>query len=306
MSKETEPKFVPQMTFADFDRMFPNEQACWQYLYARRWPNGVRCPRCGNDHVYASKARPWHWQCMKCGPKPRSPYRFSLRTGTVFEETKTRLIVWFKVLFLMLTAKKGISALQVHRMMGFGSYKTAWYLCMRLRAAMHDPDFQKLMGIVEVDETYFGGKRGNKHVGKRDPHERGPHGKAVVIGAIARKGSVVAQMVQRVDTETVERFIDTVVDKRVRLVSTDESPMYRRLTNRGYVHQSVDHKNEKYVIGVAHTNTIESFWSLMKRGVMGSFHNVSKKYLPLYLAEFQFRFNNRKNADIFGTAIAGC
>ncbi len=224
-----EPEFVRQMTFADFDRMFPNEEACWTYLLARRWPNGVRCARCGSEEVYESKARPWHWQCVKCGPKPRSPYRFSLKTGTIFEETKAPLLVWFKVLFLMISSKKGMSALQIHRMVGFGSYKTAWYMCMRLRAGMKDPDFRRLMGIVEVDESYFGGKRANKHVGKRDPQERGPHGKAVVIGAISRKGSVLAQMVERVDTETVERFIDTVVDKRVRLVSTDESPMYRRL-----------------------------------------------------------------------------
>jgi hypothetical protein len=155
------------MTLTDFDRLFPNEEACWTYLFARRWPQGTRCPRCGNDHVYESKARPWTWQCMKCGPKPRSPYRFSLKTGTIFEETKKPLLQWFKVLHLMLTSKKGISALQIHRMLGYGSYKTSWYMCMRLRASLHDPDFQQLMGIVEVDEMYHGGKAQNMHAKKR-------------------------------------------------------------------------------------------------------------------------------------------
>src|SRR6266404_5427170 len=116
-----EPRFVRQMTLSEFDVLFPNEEACWTYLAARRWLNGVRCARCFNDHVYESKTHPWSWQCMKCGPKPRSPYRFSLKTGTIFEESKKPLLIWFKILYLMLTSKKGMSALQIHRMLGFGS-----------------------------------------------------------------------------------------------------------------------------------------------------------------------------------------
>src|SRR5208282_5672318 len=189
MRGTTEPKFVPQMTLADFEQMFPDEESCWTYLLARRWPNGPECPRCGNDHVYESKARPWHWQCMKCGPKPRSPYRFSLKTKTIFEETKMPLRTWFKVLHLMLTSKKGISALQIHRLLGTGKYQTAWYICMRLRAGMKDPEFRQLMGIVEIDETFIGGKRGKMHKSKRDPHGWGQRGKIPVIGAIARKGN---------------------------------------------------------------------------------------------------------------------
>lgn len=162
-----EPKFVRQMTYADFDRLFPNEDACRTYVLTHRWPKGVRCPRCYNDHVYESKARPWHWQCMTCGPKPRSPYRFSLKTRTVFEETKHPLLTWFRVLFLMLTSKKGVSALQVHRMLGFGSYRTAWYMCHRLRAALREPEFWQLMGIMEVDEIFIDGKAQNMHASNR-------------------------------------------------------------------------------------------------------------------------------------------
>src|ERR1039457_3287985 len=137
--RKPKPKLVPQMTLSEFEEMFPNEESCWTYLFSRRWPDGVKCPRCGNDHVYESKARPWHWQCKKCGKDNRSPYRFSLKTGTIFEETKKPLRVWFKVLHLMLTSRKGISALQIHRMIGTGAYETAFYMCHRLRAGMFDP-----------------------------------------------------------------------------------------------------------------------------------------------------------------------
>jgi len=312
MSKGTQPRFVRQMTLAQFDQLFPNEEACWTYLFEQRWPNGVRCVRCGNDHVYRGKgARFWSWQCMKCGPKPRSPYRFTLKTGTVFEESKKPLLQWFKVLHLMLTSKKGISALQIHRMLGYGSYKTSWYMCMRLRGALHDPAFRKLMGVVEVDETYFGGKWENRHKKDRFKGGRGTAGKIPVIGAISRKGSVVCAVIENTDTRTLDSFVRKTVDReQVELVATDEHSGYRLLSSGGkqfgLPHEVIKHSTGEYVRGVVHTNNIESFWSLLKRGVMGTYHNVSKKYLPLYLAEFQFRFNNRAETDIFGKAVAGC
>src|ERR1700682_5618494 len=310
MSKERNPQVVHQITFADFERMFPNEEACRDYLFSRRWPNGVRCPRCSNEHVYQSKARPVRWQCMKCGPKPRSPYRFALTTGTIFEESKKPLLMWFKVLHMMVTSKKGISALQIHRMLGTGSYQTAWYICMRLRAGMKDPDFRQLMGIVEVDEMFIGGKEANKHKSKRIGNV-GTAGKISRIGAISRQGNVVCKMIENTDTMTLDSFVRKTVNReRIDLIATDEHSGYRLLGMGGdrfaLPHEVVRHSAGEYVRGVVHTNSIESFWSLFKRGVMGSYHKVSKKYLPRYLNEFQFRFNNRKEADIFGKAIAGC
>jgi transposase-like protein len=301
---EHEPKLVKQLTLAGFDQMFPDEDSCKAYLRDQRWPSGVRCPRCGNEHVYASKARPFHWQCTKCGKTPRAPYRFSVTVNTVFENTNYKLLVWFKVLYLMLTSKKGISALQIHRMIGSGSYRTAWFICHRLRAGLADPEFRRLMGVVEIDETYIGGKEHNRHWDKKKGG-RGTAGKIPVIGAISRKGNVVCKMIEDADTETLTRFVRRTVDEKVDLVATDEHSGYRYL-KWAMPHEVVKHSRGEYVRGNIHTQSIESFWSLLKRGIVGTYHNVSKKYLPLYLNEFSYRFNNRKNPDIFGAAIAGC
>jgi transposase-like protein len=305
--KETEARFTRQMTLGEFERLFPNEESCWTYLLLRRWPEGPHCPRCKNDHVYESKARPWHWQCKQCGKNNRSPYRFSLKTGTVFEETKLPLRMWYKVLLLMLTSKKGISALQIHRLLGTGSYRSAWYMCMRLRAGMKDSEFKQLMGIVEVDETFIGGKEKNKHRSKRKHLGTGGigSGKIGVIGAISRKGNIVCQIIENTTAATLEGFVRKTISDKVDLVATDQYVGYKHL-NRKFPHETVDHTQGEYVRGEVHTANLDSFWALLKRGIIGNFHHVSVKYLPLYLNEFQFRHNNRENADIFGVAIAGC
>lgn len=294
-------KFTRQMTEAQFEELFPDDDACKAYLVRRRWPEGVRCPRCGNEKVWELPSRPFHWLCRNCSEQG---YRFSVLVGTVFENTNVGMRIWFKVTFLMLTSKKGISALQVHRMMGFGSYKTAHYLCMRIRAGLVDPEFRKLMGIVEVDETYIGGKNKNRHWNKKTPGTGGA-GKVSVMGAVERKGTVVARVVHHVDTATADAFVNEAVSEKVDLVATDESGVYH-LVNKKRPHQFVTHGRGEYVRGEVHTQTIDGFWSLLKRGIIGTFHNVSRKYLPLYVAEFEFRYNNRNNPDIFGAAVARC
>jgi transposase-like protein len=305
--EQHQPKFTLQMTWPQFERMFPNEEACREYLFARRWPDGVKCPRCGKSETVYKIALPWKWECWNADCASGHAYRFSLIAKTIFENTKYPLRTWFWVLFLMVTSKKGISALQVHRMIGSGSYKTAFYMCHRLRAAMNDPEFRQLMGIVEIDETYIGGKDKNRHWDKKR-HVRGTGDKTPVIGAISRKGNVVCQMIQHADMPTLHRFVNRVVDKdKVELVATDEHAGYQYLERwQQLPHETVNHREGEYVRGIVHTNNMESFWSLLKRGILGTYHNVSKKYLPLYLAEFSFRFNNRHEADIFGKAIAGC
>lgn len=296
------PKAVHQLTSAQFEAMFPDEEHCRAYLIARRWPNGVICPRCGNPKVYALKSG-FHWQCEQCAD---DGYRFSHIAGTIFENTNKPLRDWFKVAHLMLTAKKGISARQLGRFMGFGSVKTAWGMGHKIRTALIEKDMDKLGGIVEVDETWIGGKDHNKHVSKRGKGgKHAPSTKTPIIGAVQRKGNVVTRVLQFISKSDMQKFVRETVSEKVSLLATDEHKGYVGLNDK-YPHEQVRHSARQYVIGVVHTNTIEGFWSIFKRSIVGSFHKVSAKYLPLYIAECQFKYNNRFNDDIFGTAIAGC
>jgi len=296
------------MTLKQLLATFPTEEACKQFLFNRRWPGGkVTCPRCGKpDQVYPLKRMRWRWECANKDCREGNAYRFSITTGTVFENTKMKLATWFEVLWQMLNSKKGVSALQIQRQIGCGSYQTAWYLCHRLRAAMRDPNFKKLMGIVEIDETYIGGSDRNRH--KRD-RRKGYGSKSrlmPVIGAIARKGNVTCQMLENVTGTKMDSFVKRAVSPRVSLIATDDHRGYAGLWKHGFMDESVNHTKGEYVRGVVHTANLDSFWALLKRGIMGTYHSVSRRYLPLYLAEFEFRHNNRKNPDVFGLAIAGC
>ena len=304
-------------------KQFDTQDKCIALLVSLRWPDGVRCPRCGNDKVFKVKHRAWNWVCKSgkesvneqtglvsvCNKK--NGYRFSALVGTVFENTNYPLPVWFEVIYLICQSKKGMSALQVQRMLQENdrptAYKTAFYICHRVRAMLDNDQFGQLMGEVEVDETYIGGIDKNRHANKKK-HRRGAWDKTPVIGAISRKGNVICKMIEHADMPTMHRFVHEVVDKeKVSLIATDEHSGYQYLERwQGLPHQTVNHRQGEYVRGVVHTNSMENFWSLLKRGIIGTYHNVSKKYLPLYLNEFQWRFNHRKDPDIFLTAIAGC
>jgi transposase-like protein len=275
------PKRIHQMTIGEWEQTFPNEDACKAYLTRHRWPEGVVCPRCGAGDPYSLKSRSFHWQCKECSTHG---YRFSVLVGTVFENTNKPLREWFRVIHRMLVSKKGVSAHQIYREMGFGSYETALYMTHRIRAALIDKNFRKLMGIVEVDETYIGGEDHNRHFDKK---VRGKwiHHSFAVVGAVERKGCVMARCLDRITGDALQRFVRETVSTDVSLLATDEYAGYKSLQGE-YKHGSVHHAAHRYVVGAIHTNTIEGFWSILKRGIMGTFHKVSRKYLPLYVAEF--------------------
>lgn len=291
------------MNFAALIARFKTEEDCKTFLVERRWPDGVCCPRCGNTKVWQPKAKPFHWICKGCN---KNGYRFSVITGTIFENTKYPLVEWFKVAFLMYHSKKGMSAHQIHRMLGTGSYETAWYMCHRIRVAMRNSAKGQLLGIVEVDETFVGGKAYNKHGGRGGGGRGGiGSGKVPVVGAISRKGKVVAAVVDTVSAEVLGRFVRQAVSDKVELIVTDEWTGYRHVKHE-FPHAVVRHTKGEYVNGVIHTNTIEGFWSLFKRGIIGTYHKMSKTYMPLYVNEFEFRHNTRDETDPFGKIIASC
>jgi hypothetical protein len=245
----------------------------------------VRCPRCNRtEKVYALKARPFSWTCCNAYCGGRKGYRFSVTTGTIFQDTKIALRLWFKIGYLMLIAKKGMSSLQIRRVI-FGAdsgsdWRTTWYICHRWRAAMKGDAFP-LTGVVEVDETFVGGKAANKHRSKRTG-QVATAGKVAVIGAIARKGMVVAKVIENTDTPTLDSFVRKVISDKVELVATDEHSGYRLLRkgDSPLPHEIITHSTGEYVRGQVHTNTIENFWSLLKRGIVGTYHQVGKEYLP--------------------------
>jgi transposase-like protein len=268
---------------------FHDEDRCRGYLKGLRWPDGLECPRCGGKTISRIKKR-HQLDCDSCR------YRFSVTAGTIFHDSHLPLWKWFVAVYLIAESKKGISANQLKRTIGT-TYKTAWYLSHRIRAALNEVDAQLLKGIVEVDETFVGGRM--------EGQGRGYKGnKTVVVKAMQRNGNICLQVVRGTDRETLHGFIRETTAGDTQAIYTDEWPAYKGIADKDTEHKTVKHRDKAYVAeGDVHTNSIENVWSLLKRSIVGSYHQVSAKHLDAYLDELEFRFNNRENPYMFRDAM---
>ena len=265
---------------------YNGEDKCREALQKLRWPGGVGCTRCGDMDVL-SLPKQHRWECRGCG------YQFSVMSGTIMNDSHLPLRKWFLAIYLMCEARKGVSANQLKRTLGV-SYKTAWYLCHRIRAAMGNDPFvgPTLFGIVEVDETLVGGKCRRVGRGNRT-------GKMWVAGAIQRGGFVRLERIPNIRKHTLHAFIRRTIKDEAEAIYTDELKSYLGIADDDTRHETVNHSEEQWVVGNVHTNGIEGVWSLFKRSIMGAFHKMSAKHMDRYLEELEWRFNNRNNPRIF-------
>jgi hypothetical protein len=304
------------MNIREAHEKFGTDEQCLQYIEKMRWPDGiVRCPTCGDKNVekydrpaartrktrsverkaHKENKRLWFYICRNADCRQQ----FSPTAGTIFHDTHLPLIVWFHAVAIMLNAKKGISAKQLQRDLGIGGYKTAWYLNHRIREVMIDPNAPKLGGVVEIDETYIGGKLKKGKNSKR-PNSRWDN-KEPVIGLRSRGGELRLIHMPKVIKENLKKVIADHLSPDAKFVVTDDSALYRGDTVKSVVenHVIINHSLGVYVRGNVHTNTIESAFSLLKRGIVGNFHQVSIKHLQRYLDEFTYRFNRRNDDGAF-------
>jgi len=267
--------------------MFPTEDKCRELLVRLRWPRGAECPRC-KERAVELETEKQIFYCKDCD------YQFSVTSGTIFNDTHLPLFEWFAATLLLCEAKKGISACQIQRTLGIGSYKTAWYLCHRIRAAMREAEKPMLDGTVEMDETYVGGKKPLDYGGKQ---------KEIVIGLRKRGGDVRFFHASDVKAGTLARYIQDNLSADFDVIITDEWRAYPKAMIKSGIHKrqhrTIRHKDKVYVRGDVHTNSVESAFSLLKRGIVGTWHKISAKHLASYLQEMEFRFNRRKCSDLF-------
>jgi transposase-like protein len=278
-------------TFRNLNDLPQTEEDARALLEAKRWGGHPACPFCGGADPYrltpkkGSSTRPGLFKCKACRKQ------FSVTKGTIFEDSHIKLTVWFKAIYLICASKKGMSAHQLHRMLGV-TYKTAWFMAHRLRYAMaQEPIASKLKGIVEIDETYVGGSR-KWRAGRPGPND---DKKVPIMALVERGGRVRAFPMERVTSADAQDAIRSLVDKSAHLM-TDELNIYHALA-MGYQHDMILHKDKVYVRGVVHTNCVEGFFSLLKRGITGVYHHVGRGHIGRYCNEFAFRYDHRTISD---------
>ena len=282
-------KIVKKDVKKDIDMMrlmakYNNDDSCREYLTKLRWHDDIACPHCGSKLIRNSYTRSVY-DCASCR------YQFSVTSNTIFHDSHLPLPKWFIAIYLMIESKKGMSANQMKRTLNV-SYKTAWYLCHRIRNAMTEQNPKPLNNIVEIDETWVGGKRENVGHGYKG-------NKVVAIGAVERNGKTRLQSIGDRKHDTLHNFIKDTAAPNAKAIYTDDFPAYNGIGDKNTKHETVNHSADEWVHGDVSTNSIENIFSLFKRSVMGSYHKVSKKHLDAYLDELEWRFNNRENPFLF-------
>lgn len=286
---------------ADLDaKHFHDEDEARRFLEEVRWPDGPICPHCGSvGEAYKTKKV----GVYRCGAR-ECRKDFTVRVGTLFERSHIALHTWLFATHLLTSSKKGMSSHQMHRMLGV-TYKTAWFMTMRIRESMREfsPSESGQLGgankVVEIDETYVGGKESNKHKSRRQHRGRGPVGKEPVVSLVEREGKVRSFHVANVTSRTLKPILKEQIDAATHIM-TDESAVYPSAAHEFAGHSTVNHSIDEYVRdgGFSHTNTVENYFSILKRGIIGTYHHVSPAHLKRYVGEFDFRYNNRSGLGV--------
>jgi len=288
-----------ELTLDEINQRFATDEDARAYWESVHWPSGAVCPHCKNADAKRiwkvtpnekKKIRAGLYLCAECNKQ------FTATIGTIFEDSHIPLRKWLIAWYMICSSKKGISSLQLQRNLGLGSYRTALFMAHRIRYSLQEPEFKdKLSGTIEADETYVGGKtrgKGRHFMGNKVP----------VVSLVERGGRVRSQVMRHVTGKNLKEVLKSNVEPSATIM-TDDFPAYRKATKDFASHQAVNHSAKEYVRGLAHTNGVEGFFSLLKRGVMGTFHHISEHHLPLYLAEFDHRHNTRFISDGERTVI---